>query len=44
MKDHILWRKIEEAQIERQADTALEDDDTEIGIHLEDKEWYPEYY
>jgi hypothetical protein len=44
MEKHQLWKKIEEARREGQNRTTIEDNGSEITIHMDDAIWYPEYY
>jgi len=44
MKNHELWKKIEEAKLKGQQETTIDDNGAEITIHVNNAEWYPEYY
>jgi hypothetical protein len=44
METHEMWKKIEEAKLKGQKETKIEDNGAEITIHVDNAEWYPEYY
>jgi hypothetical protein len=44
MKGHELWRMIEEAKVRGQNEATIEDNGANITIHVDNTDWYPDYY